>query len=140
MSFPTLNGWRACAFLLATATLLITASMSVAVAAAARANPLAQFNRTTLSYSSALSTSAEAYRYQVLVMQSTDHAQAMALKAANPKLKIFMYSDLIDTRQTDPLGWTTCTDYATDNAGHPGWFLLTRTATGSSTSPTPVTT
>ncbi|MDQ6605855.1 MAG: putative glycoside hydrolase family 15 protein [Actinomycetota bacterium] len=108
--------------LLALMTMLVAAILSWA-ASAATASPLAQFSRETYAYSSALTTQQEAGRYQVMVLQSTDHAMVAQLKAANPNLKVFMYSDTLDSRASDP-GLATCTDYTTDNASHPNWFLL----------------
>jgi hypothetical protein len=108
--------------LLALLTMLV-AAIFAAAAGAASAAPLAQFSRETYSYSSTLSIQQEANRYQVMVLQSTDYAKVPLLKAANPNLKIFMYSDTIDSRPTDP-ALTTCTAYTTDNASHPNWFLL----------------
>ena len=103
-------------------TMLVAAILSWA-ASAATASPLAQFSRETYAYSSALSTQQEATRYQVMVLQSTDHARVGPLKAANPNLKILMYADAFDSRPSDP-GLATCTAYTSDTASHPNWFLL----------------
>ncbi len=108
--------------LFALATVLI-AVISAAAASAASAAPLAQFSRETYAYSSSLTMQQEASRYQVMVLQSTNHALVAQLKAANPNLKVFMYADTLDSRPSDP-GLATCTDYTTDNASHPNWFLL----------------
>lgn len=84
---------------------------------------VALFNRETFAYSSALSTVAEANRYQVMVLQYTDAAMAPALKAANPNLKILLYTDVRLSRIDDPAGWSTCTSYTSDQTSHPDWFL-----------------
>jgi hypothetical protein len=88
-----------------------------------RGAPVAVFDRETFAYSSALSTAAEANRYQVIVLEYPDAARAAALKAANPNLKILLYQDIMLSRPTDTLGWATCTSYANDQATHPEWFL-----------------
>lgn len=116
------RGRQARACLLAFAMLLLSASFATAATAATA--PLAQFNRETYAYSTTLSTSQEANRYQVMVLQGTDHAQVPLLKAANPNLKILMYSNLLTTNPSDGPAWAECTSYAADNASHPSWFLL----------------
>jgi hypothetical protein len=123
------NGRPARACLLALATLLIAAGFaadaSAAITDASTATPpLAQFNRETYAYSTTLTTSQEANRYQVMVLQGSDYAQVPLLKAANPNLKILMYSNLLATNPSDPPAWAECTAYAADNASHPSWFLL----------------
>ena len=87
------RGRQAFACLLAFATLLLAASF--AGDATAATPPLAQFNRETYAYSTTLSTSQEANRYQVMVLQASNHAEVPLLKAANPNLKILMYSNLL---------------------------------------------
>jgi hypothetical protein len=93
-----------------------------AVAQAAAPSPTA-FNRETYNYTTSLSTSQEANRYQTLVLQSTNGSKVAALHAANPNLKILMYQDLIWSKSSDPSGLTTCTPYSSDSASHPTWFL-----------------
>ena len=117
------RGRQALACLTAFATLLLIAGFA-SDASGATAPPLAQFNRETYAYSTTLTTSQEANRYQVMVLQATDHAQVPLLKAANPNLKILMYSDILATNASDPPAWAECTVYSTDNAQHPTWFLL----------------
>jgi hypothetical protein len=84
---------------------------------------VADFNRETYQYSSSLSISQEASRYQVLVLQSTDGAKVAALKAANPNLKIFMYQHPWFSRTTDPNGLSVCSSYQSDVSANPSWFL-----------------
>ena len=109
--------------LLATAFTVLLA-MFVTTAAAAKASTAAEFNRTTFHYTTSLSTSAEASRYQVMVLQATDAGQIPALKAANPNLKILMYSEALMTSPNDVYGYTSCALYSDANASHPDWFLL----------------
>ena len=56
-------------------------------------------------------------------MQSTDWQKVAQLHAANPNLKILMYSMAMSSESLDPAGLTTCTGYASDNASQPSWFL-----------------
>ncbi len=106
---------------LLTATLLAVAA-TTASAAPAGAASIAQFNRETYAYTSTLSIAQEAQRYSVMVLQSTDHALIPQLKAANPNLKILVYSDVMDSNPGDQ-GLTKCTGWSTASA-HPSWFLL----------------
>jgi hypothetical protein len=101
---------------------VVAGLLSVGVASAASTSP-ALFDRTTLGYSSTLSTSQEASRYQVMVLQPSDAKEVVALHVANPSLKIFMYSNALYARSSDPTGVETCTGYASDNASDPNWFL-----------------
>jgi hypothetical protein len=87
------------------------------------ASQVAQFNRETYSYSSTLSTSAEANRYQIMVLQSTNYAMVPLLHAANPNLKILMYMHPWLGRVTDPSALSVCTSVQDDFAHHPDWFL-----------------
>src|SRR5260370_42652362 len=98
---------------------MLIAILSAASAAAAQAAPLAQFNRVTFKYSTSLTTSQEANRYQTIVLQSTDYAQVPKLKAANPNLKIFMYSEQLQSSPSDTAALTTCTSYSTDSTSQP---------------------
>jgi hypothetical protein len=84
---------------------------------------VANFNRETYQYSSSLSISQEANRYQVLVLQSTDGPKVAALKAANPNLKIFVYQHPWFSRVGDPHALGVCTSYPSDSLLHPSWFL-----------------
>jgi hypothetical protein len=85
-----------------------------------------QFNRETYSYSTSLSTSQEANRYQVLVLQSTDGPQVKALKAANPNLKVLVYQHPWFARVSDPGALGVCTSYPSDVANHQSWFVKDR--------------
>lgn len=107
----------------------ISAALVLPGAQAAGAQPAAGtspalFNRETYSYSSSLSASQEANRYQVMVLHATDHADVQLLKAANPNVKIFMYTNILASNPSDPGTWSECTTYATDNSSHPSWFLV----------------
>jgi hypothetical protein len=105
------------------ATALLAATALVTSAAAAQAAPVAGFNRETYNFSTQLSLSQEANRYQAIVLQATNGSKVAALHAANPALRIFMYQDPKLSRTTDPSGMTVCTSYQTDSASHPNWFL-----------------
>jgi Hypothetical glycosyl hydrolase family 15 len=96
------------------------------------------FNRLTYQYTSRVTTSQEASRYQFLNLQTTDGGDVAALLSANPHLTILPYIDSIGTKDGDTAGpggtaATSCTTYATDASNataHPGnpqydWFLYT---------------
>lgn len=85
--------------------------------------PVAQFNRIVLSYTSTLSTTAEANRYQFMIMQATDASEIKVLKAANPNLKVLLYQDPFLARPTDPTGLTVCSTWPT--LSH-GWMIKDR--------------
>jgi hypothetical protein len=102
---------------------LLSATCFTAAASAATSATLAQFNRETFAYTSQLGIQPEAARYQVMVLQATDHAEVPRLKAANPALKILMYSDVLLSRTSDTKALTTCTSYANDRSSHPSWFM-----------------
>ncbi len=104
------------------AVLLVVATATATAAAPASAASVVQFNRETYHYTSTLSIAQEAQRYSVMVLQAPDHAVAAKLKAANPSLKILMYSDVMDSSPGDQ-GLTKCTGWSTASA-HPSWFLL----------------
>ena len=96
-------------------------SVSFAVgAASASATTYANFNREAFQYSSTLSTSQEANRYQVMVLQTPNTSLVASLHKANPRLKILMYQDMLVSRSDDLSGNTVCTDYATDPSS---WFI-----------------
>jgi hypothetical protein len=118
------NGRKTNARRRALAAILLVAAFTAVATAAAHAATYTNFNRVTYAYSSSLTTSQEANHYQLIMMQATDAAKAGALKAANPNLKILMYSDPLDIKASDPTGLTTCTDYNTVMANHPTWILL----------------
>jgi hypothetical protein len=84
---------------------------------------VAAFDRATYAYTSVLSPSQEANRYQVMVLQATDADMVPQLKAANPNLKILVYQHLWFSRPSDTGAYTVCTTYANDLANHPDWFL-----------------
>jgi hypothetical protein len=84
---------------------------------------VAVFNRETYAYSSALSLTEEAKRYQVMVLQATDGNLVSALHAANPNLKVLVYQHPWRSRPSDTEGLTVCSIYQDDLAQHPGWFL-----------------
>jgi hypothetical protein len=83
----------------------------------------ALFNRTTYGYSSVSTTAQEAAQYNVMVMQSTDARVVAQLRAANPRLVVLMYQNVLSSSSTDPTGATTCTGYQNDNTVHPRWFM-----------------
>ncbi len=66
----------------------------LALPSVAAATTYANFNRSAYGYTSTLTPSQEANRYQVLVLQSSDAAIVPTLKAANPNLKILMYEGI----------------------------------------------
>jgi hypothetical protein len=80
----------------------------------------ALFNREIYGYQSALSPGAEARRYSVIVMQTTDAAWVRVLHRYNPKLKVLMYMGVLWTAANDP---QYCTSYSDDLINHPDWFL-----------------
>ena len=84
---------------------------------------VALFNRAIYGYSASVPISQEAQRYSVMVLQATDSGLVASLHAANPRLKILVYQDLLISKPSDPTGLTTCTPYARDGVDHPGWFL-----------------
>jgi hypothetical protein len=104
--------------------LAIVGALLTAGAAQAAPASVVNFNRQTYSYSSTLSIAQEANRYQVIVLEPVDHAMVAPLKAANPNLKVLMYTNLLASSPIDQMAWGQCTAYATDNAQHPNWFLL----------------
>jgi hypothetical protein len=88
--------------------------------------PVAMFNREIYQYSSALSYSQEANRYQIMVMDGRDYADVAQLKAANPNLKILLYQAIMFTDSNDYSYMPTtegCTAYSDDIANHPSWIL-----------------
>jgi hypothetical protein len=85
--------------------------------------PVALFNRETFAYSSSLSISQEANRYQVLVLQDTNRSLVPALRAANPNLKILLYQDLELGRPSDAGGLTVCSNWGEVTANHPDWLV-----------------
>jgi hypothetical protein len=105
------------------AAVALCTAVCTAAAPAATAAPLAQFNRETYAYSSQLGIQQEAARYQVMVLQATDYAEVPRLKAANPSLKILMYSDVLLSNPGDPEALSTCTPYAGDRSAHPTWLV-----------------
>ncbi len=106
---------------LAAACLLALAS-AAAAASSADATSYANFNRETYSYSTTLSTSQEAARYQEMVLQSTDGSAAAALKAANPGLKVLMYEGIVAADNVTT-ATVTCTAGPWVVANHPSWLL-----------------
>lgn len=94
-----------------------------APAAAAPGTAVVRFNRETYAYSSPLSLTQEASRYQVMVLQATDGWVVPLLHAANPGLKILVYQHPWNSKATDPGALSVCTSYASDLASHPDWFL-----------------
>jgi hypothetical protein len=105
------------------AGLVVVLIQLLVVGAANAGTSPALFNRETYNYTTTLTTSQEANRYQIMVLQSTDASKVGALKAANPNLKILVYMGMMESSTTDPTGMTTCTPYSTDNSSHPSWFL-----------------
>ena len=87
------------------------------------AGSVMRFNREAYSYSTQLSTSAEANRYDVMVLNAGDARFVPALHAANPHLLIFVYQTVLQAQPTDPSGLTTCTPWSSDSASHPNWYL-----------------
>jgi len=85
--------------------------------------PVALFNRNTYSFSTRLSMSQEASRYQIVVLQSTNGSVVAQLHAANPNVRVLMYMDPMDSSPADPTALTQCTAYPTDLSSQPGWFL-----------------
>jgi Hypothetical glycosyl hydrolase family 15 len=79
------------------------------------------FNRTSYRFSTLLPIAQEASRYQVMTLQVTNAAEVPKLHAANPGLKILMYTDPTLSKGNNTL--TTCTSYTGDLANHPSWFL-----------------
>jgi Hypothetical glycosyl hydrolase family 15 len=100
-------------------TALLVGAFAVG-ASSASATTYANFNREAFQYSTTLSTSQEANRYQVMVTQTPNTPLVKSLHAANPSLKILMYQDMLVSRTDDLSGNTVCTDYATDPAS---WFM-----------------
>jgi Hypothetical glycosyl hydrolase family 15 len=83
------------------------------------------FNRETYLYSSGLAASAEARRYQFMVLAATDGWRVQLLHAGNPYLKILLYQSVLHTNANDrayPTA-TGCTAYLADRTDHPSWFL-----------------
>ncbi len=117
------SGGRTGRWWLAGGTVAIWASVFTAAAPAVTAPTLAQFNRETYAYSSRLGIQQEAARYQVMVLQATDYAEVPRLKAANPSLKLLMYSDVLLSNPGDPNALATCTPYGSDHSAHPSWFV-----------------
>jgi Hypothetical glycosyl hydrolase family 15 len=96
------------------------------------------FNRLTYQYTTSLTTSQEANRYQFLNLLSPDGTHVSGLLAANPNLKILPIIDSVGTNDGDSAGPNgtaaiSCTTYSTLDANaraHPGdpvydWFLYT---------------
>jgi hypothetical protein len=106
------------------ASLVLPEGQAAGAQSAATGTSPALFNRQTYSYSTLLSTSQEANLYQVMVLHAIDHAKVPLLHAANPNLKIFMYTNVLSSNPGDPNALAECTAYATDSASHPTWFLL----------------
>jgi hypothetical protein len=87
---------------------------------------LAQFNRETYRFSTRLSLTTEARRYQVLVLSAADAGRVGALKRANPRLTVLVYQSLIATDRHDPSAAPTltgCTSYTDDVRHHADWLL-----------------
>ena len=80
----------------------------------------ARFDRETYQYSTRYTTAQEANMYSVMVLQASNGAMVAALHVANPRVKILVYQEAIETSAHDPTGITTCTPYST---AQPGWFL-----------------
>jgi hypothetical protein len=80
----------------------------------------AAFNRESYGYVSTLSPRAEANRYGVMVLESTDASWVPILHAANPHLKLLVYQDIERASAGDP---QRCTDVTGDLRNHPDWFL-----------------
>jgi hypothetical protein len=86
----------------------------------------ASFYREDFTYGSGLPDSREANLYRLMVLQWNHASQLPALRAANPRLKAFVYQDVLETRASDEPGNGVCTGYAGDLARHPSWFLRDR--------------
>ncbi len=101
--------------------LLVTSAVACAGAArpASHRTSPALFNREAYRFVTALSPRAEARRYRVFVLQSTDARQIPTLRRYNPHLIVLMYQAILKSKAGDPEG---CTNYLTDLA-HPDWFL-----------------
>lgn len=105
-----------------TATAVLLVSAVTAFAGVAKAATYANFNRESYAYSTSLSTSQEATRYQAMVLQSSNASAAAALKAANPNLKVFFYQGIMAATNSTP-AYNTCTAGPWVLANHPSWIL-----------------
>ncbi len=88
----------------------------------ARAANNVAFNRESYSFSTKYPISQEANMYQQIVLQSTDGKLVNQLKAANPKLKVFLYEGIMGA-EDQPNNTNTCTSGTADLTSHPSWLL-----------------
>jgi hypothetical protein len=104
------------------AALVLSAFLLISWPALAHASGIMGFNRETYAYSSQYSISQEANSYQQMVLQSTDASLVPQLKAANPKLKVFLYEGIVGAENQNP-AYTTCTSGRWDLLNQPSWIL-----------------
>lgn len=88
---------------------------------------VARFNREAFPYTASVRVATEAKRNSMIVLQSTDGALVRRLHAANHKLKVLVYQDVLLSSFNDPHGFTTCIPNAqAELISNPGWFLRDR--------------
>jgi putative glycosyl hydrolase-like family 15 (GHL15) protein len=68
----------------------------------------------------------EGARYRVMILHHYDRRRLRQLKAANPRLKLLMYVDMMSSDPRDPAGTLDWASYTDATAHHPNWFLRDR--------------
>jgi hypothetical protein len=100
-----------------TAGVIVTRKPSHAGSAAA--SPVL-FNLEAYAYAPHVAAAVAARPYSVVVLQTTDAARIPMLRRLNPHLIILVYQGILKSKRGDP---NVCTDFTTDIAVHPDWFL-----------------
>jgi len=89
-----------------------------------KALPRGPFFRVVYGYGGTPRTPAqEGHRYRAMVMQHDDAGVIPRLRARNPRLKVFMYADMMSTDPRAPDGVPGWVGYTDADANHPDWFL-----------------